>query len=44
MDMNNAEVTVVAEAAKLANDNFVLELNSLELAFCGGGVGEVVLA
>jgi hypothetical protein len=44
MEMNNTEIKVITEADAKANEGFLLDLTHLELAFCGGGVGEVVLA
>jgi hypothetical protein len=42
MELNKVEVRVVAEAEAQANDVLIKELAELQLALCGGGVGEVV--
>jgi hypothetical protein len=42
MELNNMEVKVVEIAAKEANDNQIVQLNELQLAFVGGGIADVV--
>ena len=42
MELNNVEVKVVEIAAKEANDDQILQLNDLQLAFVGGGIADVV--
>ena len=42
MELNNLEVKVVEIAAKEANDNQMVQLNELQLAFVGGGIADVV--
>ena len=42
MELNKLEVAAV-EAAALHAQQSMLELNELELAMVGGGVGEVIL-
>ena len=42
MELSNVEVKVVEIAAKEANDDQILQLNELQLAFVGGGIADVV--
>ena len=43
MEFNKAEVTVVEEAIQEAAGNDIRELNDLQLALVGGGIGDVVI-
>lgn len=44
MEMNQTEVKNVSEVTNAAQQTLVQELSDFQLAFIGGGVGEVVLA
>jgi hypothetical protein len=42
MEISNTEVTAIAERVNEAAEQGVYELNDLQLALIGGGIGEVV--
>ena len=44
MEFNKAEVTVVEVAIQEAVSNDIRELNELQLALVGGGIGDVVIS
>ena len=44
MELNKVEVSVVEDVAVKAMESQVRELNDLQLATVGGGIGETVLA
>lgn len=43
MELNKAEISVVEDAAVMAAGCQLRELNELQLALIGGGIGETVL-
>ena len=43
MDLNKVEISVVEDVAALALESQLRELNELQLATVGGGIGETVL-
>lgn len=43
MDMLKDEVVAIAEVTDVANDEQMCELNELQLALVGGGVGDVII-
>ena len=43
MELNKMEISVVENAAATAMESHCLELNELQLALVGGGIGETVL-
>ena len=44
MEFAKTEMTLVEEAAKEATQNDIRELNDLQLALVGGGIGDVIIA
>ena len=44
MEFNKAEVIVIEEAIQEAVSNDIRELNELQLALVGGGIGDVVIS
>ena len=42
MEITNTEVLAVEKTSELANDEALRELNEIQLALVGGGIGDVV--
>ena len=43
MELNKIEVSIVEDVAVKATESHLCELNELQLALVGGGIGETVL-